>query len=108
VVVTPPPTSIDICQVTPSLAACQPVLPPTTSEPTKPVQVALNQLISAVNKPEQHASSATSASGGGTGGNSAPSTSPDEKKTEAKSDDKSTASKESGMKNESVKKTYCN
>lgn len=105
IVVTPPPSSIDVCLAAPTLPACSPVLPPTTSEPNKPVQVALAQVISAVNKPEQKGSS-TSSSGGGTGGNSAPSSKPDDKKVDAKTED---ASKDKeGMKNDSVKKTYCN
>jgi len=116
-VVTPPvtlPTSADACVLAPTLLACQVISPPTASEPVKPVQAALNQVINTVNKQEQHASaspssssSSSSSSGGGTGGNSAPSSTPDEKKGKEKVAGEASMDKE-GIKNEPVKKMYCN
>ncbi|HEY1146991.1 MAG TPA: hemagglutinin, partial [Pseudoduganella sp.] len=104
------PTSADACVLAPTLPACQVISPPTASEPVKPVQAALNQVIRTVNDTEPQrspASPSSSSSGGGTGGNSAPSSTPDEKKGKEKVAGEASMEKE-GIKNEPVKKMYCN
>jgi filamentous hemagglutinin family protein len=107
--VTTPPT-VDVCQVNPALPACQVIQPPSVSEPTKPVQVALNQIISTV-KPSSDASPALSSTASGAGvGNSTSSSKSDEKKSDEKKpeDKQQTSAKQNEPKNEPAKKTYCN
>jgi filamentous hemagglutinin family protein len=134
-VVTPPP-SPDICTIAPNSALCQVLSPPTASEPIKPVQQAMNEIIKTVTAskplvlpasdeftPEKVAAMPASipaagnsdgGSGGSTasGGSSGPagtSTTPDDSK--AKSDEKKdekVAENKTVAKNEPAKKTFCN
>lgn len=96
--VTPPP-SPDICKVAPNSALCQVLSPPTASEPVKPVQLASNEVIKTVSAAVPRAE---------TGGPAAVSATPDDK-ADSKADTKEIASNDkSGLKNEPVKKLYCN
>ncbi|WP_426163352.1 filamentous hemagglutinin N-terminal domain-containing protein [Pseudoduganella sp. R-34] len=103
-IVTPPvqpPTSVDQCQLDPSLPGCQLVLPPTEAQPTNPVQQAISQTIQVIN-------SAAAAPGEG-----AVAVSPDEgKDKQAKKDDKGDKLAQDqttgAKKNEPATKMYCN
>jgi filamentous hemagglutinin family protein len=92
-----PPPSADICTIAPNSALCQVLSPPTASEPVKPVQQASNEVIRTVNAsvvPDPVAAKK-----------------PDEDKSKAdnKADTKEIASNDkSGVKNDPVKKMYCN
>ncbi|SFG27136.1 filamentous hemagglutinin family N-terminal domain-containing protein [Duganella sp. CF458] len=97
-----PPTSIDQCQLDPTLPGCQLVLPPTQAQPTNPVQAAVNQTIQVIN----------SASDGAAPGQASLTSAPDEGKDKAKKDDKSdqlSQEKSSGAKqHDAPAKMYCN
>ncbi len=99
---TTPPTSIDQCQLDPTLPGCQLVLPPTEAQPSNPVQAAVNQTIQLINN----------TSSGDTAGQASVASSPDEGKDKAKKDDKSdklSQEKSSGAKqHEAPAKMYCN
>jgi filamentous hemagglutinin family protein len=107
--VTTPPT-VDVCQVNPALPACQVIQPPSVSEPTKPVQVALNQIISTVKSSSDASPAPSSTASGGGVGNSTSSSKSDEKKSDEKKpeDKQQTSAKQNEPKNEPAKKTYCN
>lgn len=120
-----PPPSADICTIAPNSALCQVLSPPTASEPVKPVQQATNEIIKTVTTStpktdfdqvaflDTKKTTSDSGSGGGatTGSASAGST-PDDSKTDKaadKTDTKEVASTDkSGVKNDPVKKMYCN
>jgi filamentous hemagglutinin family protein len=112
----PMPTA-DICAIAPNSALCQILSPPTASEPVKPVQQASNEVIKTVatavpktnfdevaflntKKTDSGASSSSGTTSSGT----------DVKKADEKTaDSKDLASNDkSGIKNEPVKKLYCN
>ncbi|KRC03556.1 hypothetical protein ASE26_01605 [Duganella sp. Root198D2] len=97
-----PPTSIDQCQLDPTLPGCQLVLPPTEAQPSNPVQAAVNHTIQVIN----------SASNGDTAGQASVASAPDQGKEKAKKDDKSdklSQEKTSGAKqHEAPAKMYCN
>jgi len=103
-----PPPSADICSIAPNSALCQVLSPPTASEPVKPIQQASNEVIRTAT-----AASPTSRAPASTLGATNNASSADDK-TPANDDNKgappsgSSASQESGTKNESIKKTFCN
>jgi len=103
-----PPPSADICSIAPNSALCQVLSPPTASEPVKPIQQASNEVIRTAT-----AASPTSLAPASTLGATNNASSADDK-TPANDDNKgappsgSSASQESGTKNESIKKTFCN
>ena len=103
-IVTPPvqpPTSVDQCQLNPSLPGCQLVLPPTEAQPNNPVQQAISQTIQVINS-----------SGSGPGQASVASAPDEGKDKQAKKDDKGdklAQDKNTGAKkNEPATKMYCN
>ncbi|UMR30569.1 filamentous hemagglutinin N-terminal domain-containing protein [Massilia sp. MB5] len=102
-----PPLSVDLCQLTPSLPICQVIAPPTAQEPVKPVQQAVNQVVSAVNTQTQMLADASGADSG-----RAPSASKSEEKKSDKKEEGSkgnSATDKTGSKNEkAAPKMYCN
>lgn len=94
---TSPPPSADICTIAPNSALCQVLSPPTASEPVKPVQQASNEVIRTVNAsvvPDPVAAKKSDE---------------DKSKADNKADTKEIASNDkSGVKNDPVKKMYCN
>ena len=110
--VNPPPTA-DICTIAPNSALCQVLTPPTASEPVKPVDRAVAQVINVINTAQEDAKPAGTGSGssGSTGKTSGPAKT-DDKKEDAKDEKKEDKSAQSGTKettNEKpAAKSYCN
>jgi hypothetical protein len=99
----------DLCTVNPTLASCQILSPPTESEPVKPVQQAVNEVVKVVNTVTEQAKQGEAATGGSsTGGVAALSSSPDDEKQSKKTADEVKAEKAEVTKYEPVKKMYCN
>ncbi|MBB3118950.1 two-partner secretion domain-containing protein [Pseudoduganella violacea] len=101
--VTPPPVSVDLCQLTPSLPICQVIAPPTAQEPVKPVQQAVNQVVSVVNTQTQMLADAS--------GSSSSTAKSEDKKQEKKEEGSkgNSATEKTGSKNEkAAPKMYCN
>ncbi|WP_315338321.1 filamentous hemagglutinin N-terminal domain-containing protein [Pseudomonas grimontii] len=95
------PPRADMCTLAPNSALCQVLSPPTASEPNKPVQTAMNQLIKTVNVSFSSVMDTTSSgiSGGKKPGISTPA------KT---SEDNTGASTDQGTQHEPAKKLFCN
>ncbi|MGB9988863.1 beta strand repeat-containing protein [Pseudoduganella rhizocola] len=110
--VNPPPTA-DICTIAPNSALCQVLTPPTASEPVKPVDRAVAQVINVINTAQEDTKPASTGSGssGSTGKTSGPAKT-DDKKEDAKDEKKEDKSAQSGTKeptNEKpAAKSYCN
>ncbi|WP_256078997.1 filamentous hemagglutinin N-terminal domain-containing protein [Massilia sp. YIM B04103] len=98
-----PPVSVDLCQLTPSLPICQVIAPPTAQEPVKPVQQAVNQVVSAVNTQTQMLADA---SGSGSAASKSEDKKPEKKEEGSKGN---SATEKTGSKNEkAAPKMYCN
>ncbi|WP_217907217.1 filamentous hemagglutinin N-terminal domain-containing protein [Massilia sp. BJB1822] len=98
-----PPVSVDLCQITPSLPVCQVIAPPTAQEPVKPVQQAVNQVVSSVNTQTQMLADA---SGSGSGAAKSEDKKPEKKDEGSKGN---SATDKTGSKNEkAAPKMYCN
>ena len=102
----------DICVLAPASALCQVLSPPNAAEPVKPVQQATTEVVKTINQATDLASGGKATSGSasgssGSGGVASLSSTPDLKK-DGKEADKSAAQDKSGVKNEPVKKLYCN
>jgi len=112
--VNPPPTA-DICTIAPNSALCQVLTPPTASEPVKPVDRAVAQVINVINTSQDDAKpagSSGSSSSGSTGKASGP-VKTDDKKEEKKEDKKDEKSSDSSTKQDTKNeppppKSYCN
>jgi filamentous hemagglutinin family protein len=112
--VVPLPPAADICVVAPNSALCQVLSPPTASEPVKPVQNVVNEVIrmGTTTTPsafdpgtvlfENKPTVADTTSGGGASGSTT------DNKVEAKDEQGSAATEKTGAKNDAIKKTYCN
>ena len=114
--VVPLPPAADICVIAPNSALCQVLSPPTAAEPAKPVQQASNEVIRTVTTStpsafdpgaalfEKKPTVADGSSGGAASGSLA-----SDKKADEKTDQKELAATDkTGVKNEAIKKTYCN
>lgn len=109
---TPEPTpvaNVDQCQVTPTLPACAVIAPPTVEEPVKPVQLATNELIAAVQRPAQQLGGGASeqAPAGTTGPAEAGGPAPREDKDKDASPETAPAAQPAGTDKPTVK-NYCN
>jgi hypothetical protein len=103
----------DQCVLNPTLALCQVVAPPTAVEPAKPVQQAVQQTVELVNKASASVSMAEQAApaSAATGGTAPLAGSPDDKKASKNTDSEKAGASDAPLeviKNESVKKMYCN
>jgi filamentous hemagglutinin family protein len=112
-----PPPSADICTIAPNSALCQVLSPPTASEPAKPVQRAVTEVIKVINTSQPDSAPGSSGGSGTTGKSSASGPvkadpAKDEKKDEKPEEKKSDSSDKSANKEQANEKppakTFCN
>lgn len=105
----PPVASIDQCQVTPALPACAAIAPPTVDEPVKPVQLAANELIAAVQRPAQQlGGGATEQAPAGTTGPAEAGAPPPAEDKDKKGSEESAAATPAARTDKPTVKNYCN